>query len=102
MDAAVRYESLQEPLDDEERELMDPDTWDWDSTIEGVPTPNVGAILEIDFTREEIGPLQRLAHSKGMTVHAFIKQAALERVSQEASSEPTEESPDRRRNLKTA
>jgi hypothetical protein len=78
------FESLQEPLDDEERELMDPEHWDWESTVEGVPTPNVGAILEIDFTREEIGPLQRFAHSQGMTVHAFIKQAALARLPQEA------------------
>ena len=28
---AIRYESTQEPLDDEERELMDPDNWDWEN-----------------------------------------------------------------------
>lgn len=97
MDAAVRYHTSQEPLDDEERELMDPDTWDWASTVEGVPTPNDGLILEVEFTREEIGPLQRLAHANGMTAHAFIKQTALDRVSREAPSEPIVQSAGRRR-----
>lgn len=83
----MRYGFTQEPLDDDERELMDPDHWDWDSAVEGVPMPNVGAIIEIDFTREKIGPLQRLAHSQGMTAHAFIKQAALDRVLQDAALE---------------
>lgn len=81
---------------------MDPDTWDWDSTIEGVPTPNVGAILEIEFARGEIGPLQRLAHAKGMTAHAYIKQAALERLSREAPVESAAQPSDRRRDVKTA
>jgi hypothetical protein len=102
MDAASRYESLQEPLDEEERELMDPDHWDWDSAVEGVPMPNVGAILPIRFSREEIGPLQRLAHSKGMTSHEFIKQAALERVSQEAPSESIIQPSVRQSGIKTA
>jgi hypothetical protein len=102
MDAAARYETLQEPLDDEERELMDPDTWDWESTVEGVPMPNVGAILEIHFTREEIGPLQRLAHAQGITAHAYIKQAAMARVSQDVLGESAEDSPSRRRSIKSA
>ena len=84
LEDAARYGLSQEPLDDEERELMDPDHWDWDSAVEGVPMPNVGTILEIDFTREEIGPLQRLAHSQGMTTHEFIRQAALARLQHEA------------------
>jgi hypothetical protein len=31
MKKAIRYESTQEPLDEEERELMDPDNWDWEN-----------------------------------------------------------------------
>lgn len=84
MEAAIRYGFSQEPLDDEERELMDPDHWDWDSVVEGVPMPNVGAILPSHFTREEIGPLRRPAHSQGMTARAFIKQAVLARLPHEA------------------
>ena len=41
----VRFDERQEPLDDEERELMNPEHWDWDSAVEGVPMRNVGAIL---------------------------------------------------------
>ena len=43
MEGPVRYESLQEPLDDEERELMDPDNWDWDNPIEGVTVGECGS-----------------------------------------------------------
>lgn len=84
MCALMRHKSTREPLDDEERELMDPEHWDWETTVEGVVMPNVGAILPIRFTREEIGPLQRLVHAEGMTTHEFIKQAALARLPQEA------------------
>lgn len=84
MNGSVRDTSLQEPLDDEERELTDPEHWDWDTTVEGVIMPNVGAVLPIRFTREEIGPLQRLAHAEGMTTHEFIKQAALARLPHQA------------------
>lgn len=84
MNEPIRYESIQEPLDEEERELMDPEHWDWDTTIEGVTMPNVGAILPIRFTPDEVGRLQRLAHAEGMTTHAFIKHAALARLPQEA------------------
>ena len=36
-----RFESLVEPLNDEERELMDPNTWVWESAEERprLPTP---------------------------------------------------------------
>lgn len=85
MNQSIRYESMQEPIDDEERYLMDPDTWDWESTEEGVPVPNPGAILEIQFTREEVARVEPVAHAEGMTLHEFIKQAALARVPQEAS-----------------
>jgi hypothetical protein len=77
MSEPIRYESIQEPLDEEERVLMDPDTWDWDTLVEVVVHPNPGAILPIRFTCEEVVRLQRLAHAEGMTTHAFIKQAAL-------------------------
>ena len=98
----VRFDERQEPLDDEERELMNPEHWDWDSAVEGVPMRNVGAILPLHFTREEIGPLQRLAHSQGMTAHAYIKQAALGRVSQDASPESTAQPSHPRRDVKSA
>ena len=75
---------LREPLDEEERELMDPDHWDWETPVEAEFLPNMGAILEIRFTRDEVARLQRLAHAEDMSIHEFIKHAALARLPQEA------------------
>ena len=79
------YESIQEPLDEEERILMDPETWDWENSIEGVPNPNAGAILSIHPTRDEVIRLESVARAEGMTMHAFIKQAALARIPHETA-----------------
>jgi hypothetical protein len=76
---------LREPLDDEERELMDPDNWDWDTTVEGRTIGTPGAILEIRLTREEYVALSRHARTLGISPHEFIKQAALERLPQHAT-----------------
>ncbi len=71
---------MQEPLDEEECFLMDPETWDWESMEEGVPVPNAGAILEIEFTRAEVARVEPIAHAEGLTLHEFVKRAALARV----------------------
>lgn len=73
----VPYESTQEPLDAEERELMDPETWDWDSAEELPPMPYVKIELPIAFTRDEYRTIGRAADAQGMTTHAFIAQVAL-------------------------
>jgi hypothetical protein len=39
MEQPERNDKLREPLDDEERELMDPETWDWDSAESLPPAP---------------------------------------------------------------
>jgi hypothetical protein len=78
MSNAARYESIQEPLDDEERELMDPETWDWDSPVEFTVAENPGAILPVRFTLEELAQLEPVARAAGLTPHAFIKRAVLE------------------------
>ena len=83
MNPSPRFNSPQEPLDDDEREFMDPDHWDWETPVEAVFLPNMGAALEIRFTPAEVSRLQRLAHAEAMTVHGFIKQAALARLPQE-------------------
>jgi hypothetical protein len=81
MSKPIRYESIQEPLDEEERELMDPDYWDWESAEEGVPVPNAGTILAISFTSEEIAQLEQTARAEGIGLHEFIKRLALAAVS---------------------
>jgi hypothetical protein len=81
MNEPIRYESIQEPLDDEERELMDPDNWDWENPIEGVTVGDPGAILSIRFTFDEYQHLFEAAHAQGLTTHEFIKRVALAAVS---------------------
>jgi hypothetical protein len=80
MNNPIRYESIQEPLDDEERELMNPENWDWDNPVEVVVHPNPGAILPIRFTFDEYQQLFEVAHAQGLTTREFIKQVALARL----------------------
>lgn len=75
MDNTARDNRLREPLDDEERELMDPETWDWDHPIEGIPTERPGLVFEIRFAPEELEHLSRSARAEGMSLYAFIKHA---------------------------
>ena len=81
MNTPISFASIQEPLDDEERELMDPGTWDWENTEEGVTVGETGAILPIRFTREEYAALWDHAHARGLETHDFIKRLALAAVS---------------------
>jgi hypothetical protein len=75
MDNSATDRRFQEPLDDEERELMDPETWDWDNPIEGIPAERPGLVFEIRFTPEELEHLSRSARAEGMSLSAFIKHA---------------------------
>ena len=77
MPMTVPYESTQEPLDEEERELMDPETWDWENAVELPPMPEVLIELPIALTRDEYRTIGRAADAQGMTTHAFIAQVAL-------------------------
>jgi len=75
----IRYESIQEPLDEEERELMDPDTWDWENPIEVVTGPGgVRWVFEVPLEEDDLSEIEPAAHAKGMTVIAFLKDAALQ------------------------
>jgi hypothetical protein len=78
MERPIRYESIQEPLDDEERELMDPENWDWDHPIEVVVAENPLVQLPIEVTFEEHDCLSKAARAIGLTPHEFMKRAALE------------------------
>jgi hypothetical protein len=73
-------DKLREPLDDEERELMDPDTWDWDSIEELPPVPNPGVVLAIRLSREEFTRLAQAARAEDQSTSEYVKQSALRRV----------------------
>ena len=87
MKESIRYESVQEPLDDEERVLMDPETWDWENSEEGVPTPNAGAVLRVRFARAEFLALAQIARDEGMGPIEFIRQTMLLRIARDNRAE---------------
>jgi hypothetical protein len=83
----TRFESLVEPRNDEERELMDPDTWDWESAVEAEIAPDIGAVLRVRFARDEFLTLARVAREEGVNPVEFIRQTMLERIGMTADAE---------------
>ena len=80
MTEPIRYESLVPPRNDEERELMDPDSWDWANAEQGEPVPTPGAVLEVRFAREEFRVLVELAREEGIDPVEFLRRIALDRI----------------------
>ena len=77
-------ERFRQPLDDEERELMDPDTWDWGTLEELPPAANPGAILPIRFSLEEMARVGSAADTEGISISEYVRQSVLMRVMHEA------------------
>lgn len=75
---------LREPLDDEERELMDPDSWDWASIAELPPAANPGVVLPIRLTLDEMARVGGAADAEGVSIYEYIKQSVLSRAMHEA------------------
>jgi hypothetical protein len=71
------YESIQEPLDEEERQLMDSDNWDWDHPIELIVSDGLVITLEIDMTPEEHKLLAQAAAADGLPTHRYMKAVVL-------------------------
>jgi hypothetical protein len=64
MEEPILYGPTQEPLDDEERELMDSNNWDWDNPVEVVLGEDFRVQLPIELTYEELTLLSRTARSR--------------------------------------
>lgn len=73
-----RYESIQAPLDDEERELMNPDNWEWDNPIEGVTVGEPRTSLTIPLTFAELDAIVEAAHAHGVSTEEFIKRLVID------------------------
>lgn len=73
----------QNPLDDEERELMDPENWDWDHPIEVRAIGKPGAVIRVRFTRQEIAALDRIARDVGVNPVELIHQVLREWIAKE-------------------
>lgn len=74
---AVRLESLDPPHDAEERELMNPDAWDWEHPAEGQTATNVTATFEVSFDRDQVRLLSKAARAANLPVGRYIQQVAL-------------------------
>jgi hypothetical protein len=93
MEKGIPYVSIQEPLDDEERELMDPDNWDWDNPNEGRTIGTPGAVLRVRFSREEFVALDRIAREADMGPIAFIHQTMVDLIDAEPRAAQSAEAP---------
>lgn len=82
--ASAMSDATQEPLDEGERELMDPSSWDWDSATPGRTIGTPGAVIQVHFTREEISALERIARDAGIGPVELVRRTALERIAAEA------------------
>ena len=80
MKKEIRYEPIQESLDDEERELMNPDNWDWDNVTEGVTVGDPRASLTIPLTFDELDAIVEAARAQGLSTEEFIKRLMLNRL----------------------
>lgn len=78
-----RFESTQEPLDDEEHELMDPEHWDWDSAE--LVSGGVGVAFEVSplFSAEEYSALAALAERHGIDPTEAARRIILDRLAAE-------------------
>ena len=72
---------LREPLDGEEREFMNPDTWDCDNVQEAIVEPSSYSITEVrlsyDMTLAHRGGRDR----RGDSVNAYLRGTALRSAS---------------------
>jgi hypothetical protein len=78
---------LDAPLDDDERVLMDSDTWDWDEVWPLLPSKTTGAVLAIHLSRDELTRIEQGARAEGTTLTEFVKQSALRCTLHRAQSE---------------
>ena len=65
-------------MDEIDRELMDPGSWDWDSAVLMPPVKNPGLRLMLRLEREDVRVLSAGARAANMKLSDYIKQAALE------------------------
>ena len=74
-----------ETVDHEERELMDPDSWDWDNVTEGSTVGTPGAILRVRFSREEFRAIERIARDADIGPVELLRRTMLDRIATELS-----------------
>jgi hypothetical protein len=84
MEEPSGYGPRQEPLDEEERELMDPESWDWDHPIQGRTLGTPAAVLRVRFSRDEFRAIASMARSAGIGPVELLRRTMIERIAAEA------------------
>jgi hypothetical protein len=77
---------LREPLGDEEREVMAPDSWDSESLTELPPATSPGVVLPIRLTLEEMTRVGTAADAECVSIYDYVRKSTLNRVMHEAIS----------------
>jgi hypothetical protein len=67
-----------EPLDERERELMDPSSWDESTAVVYGPAPRHGIRLELRLAGEDLRVINVAADKADMPLSRYIKHAALD------------------------
>jgi hypothetical protein len=83
MEEVGTYRSRAEPLDAEERELMDEGTWDWEHLSAGRTVGVPGAVLRVRFSREEFQAIVELARHAGIGPVELLRRTMLDRIGSE-------------------
>ena len=74
------------PVDKEEEELMDPESWDDDSLVVRQPTKKPRAIVSVAFPSADFELVSAKAREQGATVSGYIRTAALEHAKSPVTS----------------
>ena len=63
------------PVDKEEEELMDPESWDDDSLVVRQPTKKPRAVVSVAFPSADFELVSAKAREQGVTVSGYIRRA---------------------------
>lgn len=74
--ANTTHTATEHILDALDRELQNPDAWDWDNPVELTAPPNRTLALTIRLSRDEAQLLGRGAENAGMKLSAYLVWAA--------------------------
>jgi hypothetical protein len=79
MNDSARAATTKRPptLDDVDRELQDPDAWDWDHPVELTVSPDLTLTLGIRLKRDDLQILGAAAEAANMKLSDYIKRAAI-------------------------
>ncbi len=59
---------------------MDPETWDWDTVVEGMTIGRPGAVLRVHFTQEELFALVEFGAEQGIGPVEFVRRTMVQQI----------------------